>query len=92
VIFWVLAVPWFVYSYFFGESSVSELKRLEQTKVLLEREAEYWKFRNEVLREKISALKENKRFYYEKLAREMFLKAKPGEEVILFVGKPEENF
>lgn len=91
-VFWLLVLPWFIYNYFFGENSVAELKRLEQTRRLLEKEAEYWKFRNEVMEEKISALKKNKKFYYEKLAREMFVKGKPGEEVILFVGKPEKNF
>jgi len=49
------------------------------------KEKEYWEDQNEMLKEKLEALQKNKKFYYEKLAREMFLKGKEGEEVILFV-------
>jgi len=85
IIFWSLAFPWFFYSYFFGKNSVSKLKELRETEAKLEKERNFWKLQNEILEEKINQIEANKRFYYEKLAREMFLKGKDNEEVILFV-------
>ena len=85
LLLWAAIVPWFLYSYFLGENSVRELHRLKETEERLKREADYWQFQNEVLKEKLSALKEDSDFYYEKLAREMLVKGKKGEEVILFV-------
>ncbi len=84
-LFWAVVLSWFSYSYFFGKNSIKELRQLKKTAEKLEKEADYWKFQNEVLEEKLSALRENSSFYYEKLAREMFVKGKKGEEVILFV-------
>ncbi|MEO2083731.1 MAG: hypothetical protein ABGX12_06890 [Desulfurobacteriaceae bacterium] len=51
----------------------------------MKKERDYWKERNELMEERLSAIKSNKEFYYDKLAREMFVKGKSGEEVILFV-------
>ena len=82
---WAAVISWFGYSYFLGKNSVKELRQLRKTSERLKREADYWKFQNEVLKEKLSALKENSSFYYEKLAREMLVKGKKDEEVILFV-------
>lgn len=82
---WAVVVPWFFYSYFVGKNSVTYLRDLKRTEERLQREADFWKFQNEILREKLSQLKENRSFYYEKLAREMLVKGKEGEEVILFV-------
>ncbi len=76
---------WAVHSYFIGENSLATFKELRETYTKLKREEEYWRSRNEILREKISAFEKNKQFYYNKLAREMFVKGKKGEEVILFV-------
>ena len=85
LLLWAIIVPWFLYSYFLGENSVRELHRLKRTEKRLKREADYWQFQNEILKEKLTALKEDRNFYYEKLAREMLVKGRKGEEVILFV-------
>jgi len=85
LLLWAAVVPWFFYSYFVGENSVRELQKLKNTKRELKKEANYWQFQNEILKEKLAALKENSKFYYEKLSREMLVKGKEGEEVILFV-------
>ena len=77
--------PWAIYSYFFGENSLSTYREPKETYRTLKKEREYWKSRNEILKEKIAAFEKNERFYYEKLSREMFVKGKKGEEVILFV-------
>ena len=58
---------------------------LRSAYVSLLKEKVYWEDQNEMLKEKLEALQKNKKFYYEKLAREIFLKGKEGEEVILFV-------
>jgi cell division protein FtsB len=80
-----LFIPWAIYSYFFGENSLITYLGLRSAYVSLLKEKEYWEDQNEMLKEKLEALQKNKKFYYEKLAREMFLKGKEGEEVILFV-------
>ncbi len=85
LLLWAAIVPWFLYSYFLGENSVSELRQLKDTERRLKKEVNYWQLQNEIVKEKLSALKENSNFYYEKLAREMLVKGKKGEEVILFV-------
>jgi len=85
LVFWALFAPWAFYSYFLGENSLMTYRELKSTYRALKREREYWKNRNEILKERISAFEKNKKFYYEKLAREMFVKGKEGEEVILFV-------
>ncbi len=85
LIFWLLFIPWVVYSYFFGENSSVTLSELKITEEKLKKERDYWKERNELMEERLSAIKSNEKFYYEKLAREMFVKGKSGEEVILFV-------
>ncbi len=76
---------WAFYSYFLGENSLSTYRELKKTYAELEKEKEYWESRNEILKERIAAFEKNKEFYYHKLAREMFVKGKEGEEVILFV-------
>ncbi|ADU96525.1 FtsB family cell division protein [Thermovibrio ammonificans] len=85
VVFWALFGPWAFYSYFYGENSVSTLKGLKETYSRLKKERDYWADRNELLRERLQSFKENKDFYYKKLAREMFVKGKDNEDVILFV-------
>jgi len=85
VLFWALFGPWAFYSYFFGNNSLSTLGELKSTRFKLERERDYWRNRNEFLREKIEALKENSDYLYNKLGRELFVRGKEGEEVILFV-------
>ena len=85
ILFWALFGPWAFHSYFFGENSLSTLKELKKTYSQLEKERNYWKTRNEVLRERISALKSNQDYFYHKLGREMFVRGKEGEEIILFV-------
>jgi hypothetical protein len=45
----------------------------------------YWQDRNEFLRERLASLNAHKDYYYHKLGREMLVKGKEGEEVILFV-------
>jgi len=85
LLLWIAIVPWFLYSYFLGENSVRELRQLKETEKRLKKEVSYWELQNEILKEKLTALKENSSFYYEKLAREMLVKGKKGEEVILFV-------
>ncbi|ADY73326.1 hypothetical protein Dester_0677 [Desulfurobacterium thermolithotrophum DSM 11699] len=85
LIFWIFFVPWAIYSYFFGENSLSTYLKLKETYKQLKKEENYWKNQNEILKERLSAFEKNKEFYYHKLAREMFLKGKKGEEVILLV-------
>lgn len=85
LLLWAVIIPWFLHSYFVGENSVRELQKLKDTERRLKREVNYWQLQNEVLKEKLTALKENSSFYYEKLGREMLVKGKNGEEVILFV-------
>ena len=84
-LFWLFFAPWAFYSYFFGKDSLSTLMELRQTYASLKGERDYWKERNLLLKEKLSSLKANKGYYYEKLAREMLVKGREGEEVILFV-------
>ena len=83
--FWLAFASWAFYSYFFGKDSLTTLMELHQTYRALERERDYWKNRNSLLKEKIDSFKANKDYYYEKLAREMLVKGREGEEVILFV-------
>ena len=85
VIFWALFGLWAFHSYFLGENSLLTLSELRQTYQALEREKNYWKTRNEVLRERLSSLEESRDYYYEKLGRELFVRGKEGERVILFV-------
>jgi cell division protein FtsB len=85
LIFWAFFSLWAFHSYFFGENSLSTLSELERTYKVLERERDYWKFRNEVLLEKLTSLEANKDYYYHKLGRELFVRGKEGERVILFV-------
>jgi len=85
VIFWALFGLWAFHSYFFGENSLSTLSELRTTYRLLERERDYWRTRNETLRERLSSLEANKDYYYEKLGRELFVRGREGERVILFV-------
>ncbi len=84
-VFWALFVPWALYSYFIGKNSLRTLSDLKRTEGILKREKEYWENRNQVLKLKLASLKRNKQFYYNKLAREMFVRGKKKEEVILFV-------
>ena len=84
-LFWLAFGGWALYSYFFGENSLSTYRELSKTRKVLEAERKYWKLKNEMLKEKISAFIKNKEYYYEKLAREMFVKGREGENVILFV-------
>ena len=84
-LFWALFAPWAFYSYFLGENSLLTYMELKETYRALKKEKEYWENKNEILREKISAFEKNRKFYYEKLAREMFVKGKKDEEVVLFV-------
>jgi len=85
ILFWLVFIPWFIFSYFFGENSLITYASLKATYAKLLKEKDYWEERNEILREKIESLEKNKNYYYHKLAREMFLKGKKGEETILFV-------
>ena len=85
VIFWALFGLWAFHSYFLGENSLSTLSELRTTYKLLERERDYWKTRNEILKERLSSLEANKDYYYHKLGRELFVRGKEGERVILFV-------
>jgi cell division protein FtsB len=84
-VFWIFVAPWAFYSYFFGKDSLTTLMELHQTYRALERERDYWKNRNSILKEKINSFNANRDYYYEKLAREMLVKGREGEEVILFV-------
>jgi len=85
VIFWAVFGLWAFHSYFLGENSLSTLAELRKTYKLLERERDYWKTRNDVLRERLTSLEANKDYYYTKLGRELFVRGKEGERVILFV-------
>lgn len=85
ILFWALFGPWAFYSYFFGENSLKTLRELRKTCHTLEVERDYWKTRNEVLREKISSIDANAGYFYHKLGRELFVRGKKGEELILFV-------
>jgi len=85
IIFWALFIPWALYSYFVGENSLRTLSNLKRTERILKREKEYWEERNRVLKLKLASINRNKQFYYDKLAREMFVRGKEKEEVILFV-------
>ncbi len=85
ILFWALFGPWAFHSYFFGKNSLSTLRELKETYGRLKVERDYWKMRNEILKEKLSALKNNKDYFYHKLGREMFVRGKEGEEIILFV-------
>ncbi|WP_456454706.1 FtsB family cell division protein [Thermovibrio sp.] len=85
ILFWALFIPWALYSYFVGENSLRTLSSLKKTEEILKREKEYWEERNKVLELKLASIKRNKQFYYDKLAREMFVRGKKKEEVILFV-------
>jgi len=78
---------WFLYSYFVGENSLLSYRQLKENLKKLERERSYWVNRNSILKERISSFEKNRDFYYEKLAREMFLKGRKGEKVIVFVRK-----
>gem|GEM_PF-842732 len=90
LIFWVFFLTWFVYSYFLGDNSLISYNELKDNYRKLKKEEAYWKNLNSIYEQKISSFKRNKEFYYEKLAREMFLKYRNGEKVILFV-KPQES-
>ncbi|MEO2069677.1 MAG: hypothetical protein ABGX27_09260 [Desulfurobacteriaceae bacterium] len=85
LLLWLLFAPWAFYSYFLGENSFTTYLHLRETYEKLKEEEKYWENKNEILKERLTAFEKNKDFYYQKLAREMFLKGKEGEEVILFV-------
>jgi len=86
ILFWIFFAPWAFYSYFLGDNSLSTYRKLKETYKELKKEENYWKNRNEILKERITAFEKNRNFYYQKLAREMLLKGKKDkEEVILFV-------
>ena len=79
-----------MYSYFLGDNSLISYNELKDNYRKLKKEEAYWRNLNSIYKQKISSFKRNKEFYYEKLAREMFLKYRNGEKVILFV-KPQES-
>ncbi len=80
-----------MYSYFLGDNSLISYNELRQNYKRLLDEREYWRNLNSIYRQKILSFKRNQDYYYEKLAREMFLKSKEGEKVIIFV-KPLESY
>ncbi len=80
-----------MYSYFLGDNSLISYNELRQNYKRLLDEREYWRNLNSIYRQKILSFKQNQDYYYEKLAREMFLKSKEGEKVIIFV-KPLESY
>ena len=85
IAFWALFGPWAFHSYFLGDNSLATLAKLKRTYARLEREMRYWQDRNEFLKERLASLNAHKDYYYHKLGREMLVKGKEGEEVILFV-------
>ncbi len=85
VAFWLLFGPWAFYSYFFGKNSLSTLIGLKETYQRLKVERDYWESRNEVVKVKLKALKENEKYFYHKLGRELFVRGKEGKETVLFV-------
>ncbi|WP_457567159.1 FtsB family cell division protein [Desulfurobacterium sp.] len=84
---WAVFLPFYFYSYFFGENSLKTLGELRENYRRLQDEKNYWNTKVEILNERIKAIEKNKNFYYEKLAREMFVKGKEGEQTFLFVTK-----
>ncbi|WP_022846191.1 hypothetical protein [Desulfurobacterium sp. TC5-1] len=87
IIGWVVFLPFYFYSYFFGENSLKTLGELQENYQKLQEEKNYWNTKVEILSERIKAIEKNRKFYYEKLAREMLVKGKEGEETFLFVTK-----
>ncbi|SNR85902.1 hypothetical protein [Desulfurobacterium atlanticum] len=92
VVGWAVFVPFYFYSYFVGENSLTTLRQLEANYKKLLKEKEFWQSKIDILSERIKTIEKNKDFYYEKLAREMFIKGKEGEETFLFVRKKEQKF
>jgi len=91
VIGWVVFIPFYFYSYFLGENSLQTLRNLEKNYQKLVKEEEYWHSKTDVLSERIKSIEENMDFYYEKLAREMFVKEKEGDKTFLFVDKRRQK-
>ncbi|WP_456396790.1 FtsB family cell division protein [Desulfurobacterium sp.] len=87
IVGWVIFLPFYLYSYFFGENSLKTLKELQENYQRLQMEKKYWNTKVEILNERIKAIEKNQKFYYKKLAREMLVKGKKGEEIFLFVTK-----
>ncbi len=84
VYIWLIFGFWFFYSYFAGENSLITYMHLKRDLERLKAEKQYWQKQVELMREHISAFEKGKGFYYSKLSREMFVRAKRGERVYIF--------